>query len=457
MYLNLINIKSYRHLLEKPGVTNIFLATHFTVLLFFVYKTSYSLPPFRDEIVSLTANVGFFLKGLNFEGPKNTIFEGLYNPYLTSPPLSAVGSSFAWKFSDNLNSIRISNFLWVLLVQLIFSFFISKIYDLNIKKLIIFSSFSLVAYPFWFGSLYSLGETISIIIFFNSLLLYKTYPKTSILLMGSLVFFGKIILGVLFVFFYIFNLLTSKSIKNVPSELIIFTVPSLFWILLILFKSDYPDIFTYINHFLNHWEYMGSQVGNLSLRDTLSLDNIFHNFKNSGVSSWNLSVILRVFVPPVILFILLIIKKGKNMMLEINQYIYFAAALIPIYGWFVLISPEKPIIYAAHFTFPMLMFSFYLLSRKNLSINLVNSGAFFICCLYMTSSLLFIISIFFLFLIVSTKKINYSIIILLIFLSLINSTYEVSKEKTFSVDLSLCKTDITSYECYEYLMNISKN
>jgi hypothetical protein len=105
----------------------------------------------------------------------------------------------------------------------------------------------------------------------------------------------------------------------------------------------------------------------------------------------------------------------------------------------------------------MLMFSFYLLSRKNLSINLVNSGAFFICCLYMTSSLLFIISIFFLFLIVSTKKINYSIIILLIFLSLINSTYAVSKEKTFSVDLSLCKTDITSYECYEYLMNISKN
>jgi hypothetical protein len=204
------------------------------------------------------------------------------------------------------------------------------------------------------------------------------------------------------------------------------------------------------------WESMGSQVGNLSLRNTLSLENIFHNFENSGVLSWNVSVVLRVFVPPVILLTLLIIKKGKNMMLDINQYVYFAAALIPIYGWFILISPEKPIIYTAHFTFPILMFSFYLLSRKNIKIDLVNSGAFFICCLYMTSSLLFAISIFFLVLIITTKKMNYSIIILLIFLSLINSTYEVSKEKTFSIDLSLCKIDITSYECFEYLMNISE-
>ena len=436
--------------------SGVLFTVYFFVLFFFIYKTSITLPPFRDEAVSLTANIGFFLNGLGFEGPRNTIFEGLYNPYLTSPPLSAVGSSLAWKFSDNFNTIRISNFLWVLLVQLVFSFFISKIYDLDIKKLIIFSSFSLVAYPFWFGSLYSLGETISIIIFFNSLLLYKTYPKISILLMGSLVFFGKIILGLLFVFFYIFNLVTSKRIKNVPSELLIFTIPSLFWIMLILFKSDYPDIFAYINHFFNMWESMGSQVGNLSLRNTLSLENIFHNFENSGVLSWNVSVVLRVFLPPVILLTLLIIKKGKNMMLDINQYIYFAAALIPIYGWYILISPEKPIIYTAHFTFPILMFSFYLLSRKNIKIDFVNSGAFFICCLYMTSSLLFIISIFFLILIVTTKKMNYSIIILLIFLSLINSTYEVSKEKTFSVDLSLCKTDITSYECFEYLMNISK-
>ena len=291
--------------------SGVLFTVYFFVLFFFIYKTSITLPPFRDEAVSLTANIGFFLNGLGFEGPRNTIFEGLYNPYLTSPPLSAVGSSLAWKFSDNFNTIRISNFLWVLLVQLVFSFFISKIYDLNIKKLIIFSSFSLVAYPFWFGSLYSLGETISIIIFFNSLLLYKTYPKISILLMGSLVFFGKIILGLLFVFFYIFNLVTSKRIKNVPSELLIFTIPSLFWIMLILFKSDYPDIFAYINHFFNMWESMGSQVGNLSLRNTLSLENIFHNFENSGVLSWNVSVVLRVFLPPVILLTLLIIKKGK--------------------------------------------------------------------------------------------------------------------------------------------------
>ena len=152
--------------LNSKNGFNFFFLIYFPLLFFFfVYKTSNTLPPFRDEIVSLTANVGFFLNGLNFEGPRGTIFEGLYNPYLTSPPLSAVGSSLAWKFTDNFDILRISNFAWVLIVQLIFASFISKIYDLEFKKLIVFSSFSLVAFPFWFGSLYSLGETISIIIF----------------------------------------------------------------------------------------------------------------------------------------------------------------------------------------------------------------------------------------------------------------------------------------------------
>ena len=92
-----------KHIIYKyTNITNrkfsgILFTVYFFVLFFFIYKTSNTLPPFRDEAVSLTANIGFFLNGLSFEGPRNTIFEGLYNPYLTSPPLSAVGSSLAWK------------------------------------------------------------------------------------------------------------------------------------------------------------------------------------------------------------------------------------------------------------------------------------------------------------------------------------------------------------------------
>ena len=121
-----------------------------------------------------------------------------------------------------------------------------------------------------------------------------------------------------------------------------------------------------------------------------SLKNIIQNFQNSGVLNWNPSVILRVFVPPVLLFFVFVLKKGKNMILETNQLIYFIGALSPLYAWYVLISPEKPIIYASHFTFPLLMYSCYLLSRKNIQNDLVNNSAYFICCLYMTSNILFL-------------------------------------------------------------------
>jgi len=448
------NIKSQSKLLNIENIFNYFLFLYLPLLLYFVYKTSNTLPPFRDEAVSLSANISFFLEGLNFGGPEGTIFEGLYNPFLTSPPLSAVGSSLAWVFSDNFNIIRISNFIWVLVAQLIFSSYISKIYELEFKKLIVFSSFTLISFPFWFGSLYSLGETISIIIFFNSLLLYKTYPKISVFLMGTIVFFGKGILFLFFIFFYILNLILNKEIKKAPFELLIFLLPSAVWLSLIVFMSDYKNIFEYIDHFIIMYRSMDSQIGDLGILGIFSVENIINNFQNSGVLNWNPSVILRVFLPPVLLFFVLLIRKGKDMILDRNQLIYLVGALAPLYGWFVIVSPEKPIIYASHFTFPLLMYSFYLLSRKDLNNDLVNNAAFFICSLYMTSNILFILALLTLVIINISSKFKYSALMVLIALSLMNSTYEVLQEKVYVVDLTECKKDITSNRCFEYLMSI---
>ena len=112
------------------------------LVIYFVYRTSQSLPPFHDEVVSLSANIGFFLNNLNFEGPKGTVYEGLYSPFLSSPPLSAVGSAVGWIFTENLNLIRLSNFIYIALVQVILGYFISKIYDLKFKKVIYFHQFS---------------------------------------------------------------------------------------------------------------------------------------------------------------------------------------------------------------------------------------------------------------------------------------------------------------------------
>lgn len=439
---------------NREGLFNYFLLPYFAILVYFVYKTSNTLPPFRDEAVSLSANISFYLEGLKFEGPKGTEFKGLYSPFLTSPPLSAVGSSFAWIFSDNFNIIRISNFIWVLSVQLIFSSYISKIYELEFKKLIVFSSFTLISFPFWFGSLYSLGETISIIIFFNSLLLYKTYPKISIFLMGTIVFFGKGILILFFIFFYTLNLIVNKEIKKAPFELLIFLLPSAVWLLLVIFKSDYENIFEYIDHFIIMYKSMDSQIGDLGISGILSFKNIIYNFQNSGVLNWNPSVILRVFLPPVLLFLVLLIRKGKDMIFDKNQLIYLVGALAPLYGWFVIVSPEKPIIYASHFTFPLLMYSFYLLSRKDQNNDLVNNAAFFVCSLYMTSNILFLLALLTLVIINISSKFKYSALMVLIALSLINSTYEVLQEKVYVVDLTECKKDITSNRCFEYLMSI---
>ncbi len=448
------NIKSQSKLLNIENIFNYFLFLYLPLLLYFVYKTSNTLPPFRDEAVSLSANISFFLEGLNFGGPEGTIFEGLYNPFLTSPPLSAVGSSLAWVFSDNFNIIRISNFIWVLVAQLIFSSYISKIYELEFKKLIVFSSFTLISFPFWFGSLYSLGETISIIIFFNSLLLYKTYPKISVFLMGTIVFFGKGILFLFFIFFYILNLILNKEIKKAPFELLIFLLPSAVWLSLIVFMSDYKNIFEYIDHFIIMYRSMDSQIGDLGILGIFSVENIINNFQNSGVLNWNPSVILRVFLPPVLLFFVLLIRKGKDMILDRNQLIYLVGALAPLYGWFVIVSPEKPIIYASHFTFPLLMYSFYLLSRKDLNNDLVNNAAFFICSLYMTSNILFLLALLTLVIINISSKFKYSALTVLIALSLINSTFEVLQEQVYVVDLTECKKDITSNRCFEYLMSI---
>ena len=117
---------------NREGLFNYFLIPYFAVLIYFVYKTSNTLPPFRDEAVSLSANISFYLEGLSFKGPAGTKFEGSYSPYLTSPPLSAVGSSIAWIFSDNFNTIRISNFIWVFI----------EIFNLN--KPFIFKSFKTI-------------------------------------------------------------------------------------------------------------------------------------------------------------------------------------------------------------------------------------------------------------------------------------------------------------------------
>ena len=83
-----------------------------------------------------------FFTSLNFDArpliPKN------YGVGLTSGPLSAIGGVLGWGLSKSFLVARVSNFYYVFLLQIIFSYFLAKQYKLNLKNLIIFYQESLL-------------------------------------------------------------------------------------------------------------------------------------------------------------------------------------------------------------------------------------------------------------------------------------------------------------------------
>lgn len=425
----------------------------FTIFIF-VYQTSKTLQPYVDEIVSITANLGFFFDRFNFEGPRGTIYQGIYSPFLTSPPLSAVGTVLSWKLTNNFYLIRFSNFLWVFGIQIIFNYFISKNYKIYFYKINLLSGFALTSFPFWFGSLYSLGEASSIIIFLNSILLYKFYPRIMFFLVGLIPFFGKIILTPGILIFIIFSLFTtSATLKNKIINLIYFLTPTLIWFILILSFSKYKSVYEYFLHFNYHFSHMNSQVGSLNIIDVFNFNNIVKSFENSEAHTWSLIVKLRLFLPPILLFLLVVKNKGKDLLFELNQLTTLIISLLPVFGWFVFIALEKPIIYSAHFTYPCLFISCLFLLNFPYNENTTNFVSFFIMSLFFNSGVLFVIAHFLYFFINLKKYDVFLIILILINLNFINGISELQEKTIFDINIEKCKKSYVSYECFDSFTN----
>ena len=96
-----------------------------TLVLLIAYKTSFTLRPFIDEIVSLSSTNNFF-KTLEFKGPENTVYGNSYSPNLTTGPLVTIGSNIGVVFFKDLYIIRYFNFLFLITIQTSFNFLISK-------------------------------------------------------------------------------------------------------------------------------------------------------------------------------------------------------------------------------------------------------------------------------------------------------------------------------------------
>ena len=208
-------LKSFFNTLNRKKIVRVFYPFFFFVQSYFLFDyvrtKSVRIPRFIDEYISLTSNLNFF-KNLNFNAGE--FIGGSYSTSLTSGPISAIGSVFAWNITDKLTISRISNFFWIYLLQIFFAYLIVKLYKSDFKFLFFISGLSLVLIPWWQGSLYSLGEIPSVIIFVNAIFLFPKIRKLSLLLFSISIFYGKLLNLVPFVGFYIVVMINERKIKK---------------------------------------------------------------------------------------------------------------------------------------------------------------------------------------------------------------------------------------------------
>ena len=349
-----------RTLLKKKKVKFAILGIYTLIQNYFIFdfvKTkALRIPKFIDEYIALTSNVNFF-QSLDFNA--GSFIGGSYSIYLTSGPISSLGSVVGWFVTNNIYISRISNYYWLVFLELIFIYLLIRFYKMSASSLILFSSLFILLIPWWQGGLYSLGEIASMIIFINSLFLFSKFRKTSLILFSFSIFFGKILTLLPFSFFYLAILSSEKSVKKAVTDFLYFIIPLITWLILIFFNFENGTVFEYIQQqislVLNH---QSSGVA----QDTSI--NIVESISTSEVSNWNFYDKLRLGYSPVVFIILLLKNKSK-----INNY--FGNLVYPLisafsitYIWFWILSPTKWMRYSQHFSIIMIITLLYILSSN---------------------------------------------------------------------------------------------
>ena len=447
------NIKKLsNHLVNKKLIvffTSVFLIVQNFFLYDYIRTKSLRIPSFIDEYITLTSNVNFF-KDLNFNA--GGFIGGNYSVQITSGPISAIGSVIGWNFTDKLIISRISNFIWIYILQLIFIILIIKIFKSDYKFLILISGLSLILIPWWQGSLYSLGEIPSSILFINAIFLFSRLRKFSLVLFSISIFYGKLLNLVPFVGFYIVVMIYEKKIRNILKDLIIFLLPFFPWLLLVNFRYENGTVFNYLNDqylfIINH------QSSGVSESSTGFIEEFINKINISEFITWNLYDKLRLLIVP-LLFMLLLYKNKKN----IDNF--FGKITIPlitsslfIYLWFWVLNSTKWMRHTQHFTVPIIVTILYLINfdiiKKKIDLIFILSilGLF----INNNKNLIFIL-IFLSILIVymskeSIKNILIKIILIaFIFIDISIPYFEKDRAGTLSNIIEECKVELQSSEC----------
>ena len=342
-----------------------FLYLEIILIILFFYKSSSSLSAFVDEYLSLASNSSFFK---NFDFNAGPVGKGSYSVILTSGPLSAVGSVVGWMITKNLIISRFFNFIFAFLLHIIFIREIKKHYSINEDMLVIYSAFSLVILPWYFGVLYSLGEVTSTIIFFYGLLLFQPRRRRSLILLSFSIFFGKLILLFVFVIFYLTYIFLTKEYKNLLSDIFFFFLPLILWISFIAIYYTKGNIFEYIYDFI-YFNFINNRSAGIKEAFSYNILDYLLSYKNSEVVNWNLADLLRVLVSPLIFVAIVFLYLSNTLDKFRNLIIPIVVSTTSLFLWFWILSPTKWIRYSQHFLLIQILFIFFLLVQKNAKIN----------------------------------------------------------------------------------------
>ena len=436
---------------------SLLLVQHF-YLFNYVKAKSITIPPFIDEYVSLASNVNFF-STLDFNAG---ILGGAYSVYLTSGPISAVGSVISWNITNNIYISRISNFYWILILQFLFSFLFYKEYKQNVTFKLMFNGILIILIPWWLGSLYSIGEIASMIIFGNSIFLYSKNQKLAMILIAISIFYGKFLTLLPFIGFYTTQFVINKDIKKSLNEISYFLIPTSIWFLLIHFNYASGNLLDYFvdqyNFIINH---PGSGVDSLGNKYSNSISYIL---TQTEVQSWSTYDIYRISIVPLLLCLVIIKNSNKiNAKFDNISYPIIFSVLLP-FVWFWVFNSNKWIRYSQHFSVIVLMTLFYFIFSN------IDFGKFdyfvltAMLSLFIDNSkflILILIVCSLVTLIIYNQKISSRIIqvlfILIVTIDIAVPYFTNNNSNNLYNNIQECETSLTGSQCQDAYFRVLKN
>ena len=424
----------------KKNINDFFLYLNLIFIYLLVSKYANFLEPFEDEITSLISGVSF-LQNLNFNG--SPLIEGNYSPYLTSGPIASIGSGFGWILTKNFVFARIFNFYFLVLL-IYFLLKLSEIFKNNSRffnlNLILIS---LTLLPWWFGSLYSLGEMFSSALFVVSILIINSHKNLAFFIMGFSIIFGKLIQILLVVPFIFIYLLSTKKLSFI--NIFNLLLPFLIYISLIFFKTEnfnFVDYFTsYLSIIYNH------QSSGLKINGFFNLQNILNQLNSSEFIQWSLITKVRVFITPLIFIFILYSERKKIDKLLNSSYAIIFSILTP-YLWFLFLSQTKWIRYSQHFLFLIIFFSLIILFSEIELSSISVLVLLFNISLFLSSELVLILFLCTLFKRKDSGLFKKLILIVLV-LNTLNLLIESQNLTEYDLNLESCKNSLTSMKCVE--------